>query len=155
MLKKTVDNKAIYIGSDHAGFRLKKVVIEYLKDAGYEVEDLGKKKYEQTDDYPDYAFRVARKVSQTNSKGILLCGSSHGMCIVANKVRGIRAVAVATVRDARKTRQHNDANVLCLSGWHVSEKKAKKIIGVWLITSFSNAPRHRRRVNKIKRIEGG
>ena len=149
----TSKNKTIYIGSDHAGLKLKETIKKYLEGIGYTYEDLGNAKYQPDDDYPDYGYKVAKKVSRTNSKGVLFCGSSHGVCIVANKVKGIRAVTVHTIRDALRTREHNDANVLCLSGWNTSEDKAKNIVKVWLTTPFSNAPRHKRRVDKIRKIE--
>ncbi|MBW3021066.1 RpiB/LacA/LacB family sugar-phosphate isomerase, partial [Candidatus Woesearchaeota archaeon] len=81
---------------------------------------------------------------------ILLCGSSHGMCIAANKTKGIRAVSVNNVKDAKLTRLHNDANVLCLSGWNTSRRKSIKILKTWLNTNFSNEERHKRRIAKIK-----
>lgn len=138
-----------YIGSDHAGFRLKQAVKNWLKN----YEDLGAFSYDKNDDYPVFAAKVGKKVAKANSKGVLLCGSGHGMCIAANKIKGIRAVAVNNAFDAKITRQHNDANILCLSGWKMSNAKARKIINVFLKTKFSNAARHKRRINLIKRYE--
>ena len=146
----------IFVGSDHAGFKLKENLKPYLEKLGYEVEDVGNTKFVKNDDYPTFAFRLGKKVARVKSKGslgILFCGSSHGMSIAANKVRGVRAVSVNNVGDARKTREHNDANVLALSGWNLSQVKARNILKAWLNTTFSKAKRHRRRVGKIKRFE--
>ena len=142
----------IYLGADHAGFNLKEKIKQFLDKKGIQYTDLGNKKLDPDDDYPVFGHRVAKKVAR-KGKGILICGSSHGVCIVANKVKGIRAVSITTVRDAKLSRQDDDANVLCLSGWHTSEEKAKKIIETWLSTPFSTLPRHKRRVEEIKEIE--
>ncbi|MEM4263337.1 MAG: ribose 5-phosphate isomerase B [Candidatus Woesearchaeota archaeon] len=145
----------IYLGADHAGFKLKEAVKNYLKKEKHDITDKGNTKLVMTDDYPDYAYKVAKAVAESKGKamGILFCGSSHGICIAANKVKGIRAVAVANERDAKLTREHNDANVLCLSGWNTPPAKAKKIIRVWLKTEFTYEPRHVRRIKKILLIE--
>ncbi|MEK7211226.1 MAG: RpiB/LacA/LacB family sugar-phosphate isomerase, partial [Patescibacteria group bacterium] len=110
----------IYLGSDHAGFKLKTEMAKYLESAGYAFEDLGAKKINLKDDYPDYAFRVGEKVAEMEGLGILFCGSAEGVCIAANKVEGVRAVNPGSVKLAKLSREHNDANVLCLSGWHTS-----------------------------------
>ena len=141
----------IYLSADHAGFKLKEQIKKYLEKK-YNVSDLGAFKFEKTDDYPDFAAKVAKKVS-VGGMGILFCGSSHGVCIAANKIRGARAVAVSNIRDAKLTREHNDANVLCLSGWNLKLDAAKKIIDAWLKTEFSGEERHARRVGKIKQLE--
>ncbi len=143
----------IYIGSDHAGFKLKESMKKYLDSLGVEYEDLGAFKLNKNDDYPIYAAKVARKVASSHSFGILFCGSSQGVCIAANKIKGIRAVAVNNVKDAEMTRLHNDANVLCLSGWNISRSSAEKIIKKFLFTLFSNEERHKRRIKEISRLE--
>jgi len=145
--------KKIYIGSDHAGFALKSLIKQYFTKEKYNLIDLGNLKYEKEDDYPDYAEKVAKKVAKEKTKGILICGSSHGVCIAANKIKGIRAVAINNTKDAKITREHNDANILCLSGWHLKEKETKKIIDIWLKTKFKKDKRHIRRINKIKKLE--
>jgi ribose 5-phosphate isomerase B len=145
--------KKLYIGSDHAGFKLKNSLKPYLIKLGYDFIDLGNLKYQKDDDYPDYAKLVAEKVAKENTKGILFCGTGHGACIAANKIKGIRAVTVNNIKDAIKTREHNDANILCLSGWNLKPDLAKKIIRTWLKTKFSNAKRHKRRIAKIKKLE--
>ncbi len=142
----------IYIGGDHAGFKLKERVKAYFKKKGIKFKDEGNVVLDVSDDYPDFGYKVAKKV-KGNKKGILFCGSSFGVCIVANKVKGIRAVSVSNEREAELSRLHNDANILCLPGWGMSFGKAKRIIDVWLKTEFSNEDRHVRRLNKIKKID--
>ena len=152
----------VYLASDHAGFELKEKVKTYLKEKGSEFEDLGAFNLDKADDYPDYAYKAAKKVADSSSgaKAILFCGSAEGMCIVANKVKGIRAVSVSTLVNARVSREHNDANVLCLSGGGtlspipgLSLEDAKNIIETWLSTPVSGAGRHARRLKKISGIE--
>ena len=146
------DKKKIYIGSDHAGFNLKKYLKLYLTKSGYEVLDLGNENYEPGDDYPDYSLMVAEKVRDTGCPGIFLCGSGVGACIMANKVKGIRAVNAADVPIARQSREHINTNMLCLGQNYISADLAKKIVRTWLNTSFSTEERHQRRVAKIDSI---
>ena len=143
----------IYLGGDHAGFKLKQEIAGYLKSLGYEVSDLGAKKLNPKDDYPDYGFKVGEKVAKNGEKGILFCGSAEGVCIAANKVEGVRAVNPANVKLAKLSREHNDANVLCFSGWYTSPSAAKKIVSTWLKTPFSGEARHVRRIKKISKFE--
>jgi len=152
----------VYLAADHAGFELKEKIATYLKENNYEVEDLGAYTLNKDDDYPDFAFAAAKKVveSEGKSKAILLCGSAEGMCIAANKVKGVRAIAAWTPINAQLSREHNDANVLCLSGGKtispipgLSLEEAEKIIDVWLATTFSAEERHARRLKKIGEIE--
>ncbi len=123
-------------------------------------EDLGNLVYDKDDDYPDFAEKVGRKVVRDGTKGILFCGSAEGIAIAANKVKGVRAVAVWDKKIARLSREDNNANVLCLAGGGMlkpipglSLEKAKEIISVWLKTQFSGEARHRRRIEKIEQIE--
>lgn len=144
----------LYLGADHAGFKLKEQIKKYLQSQKVKFNDLGNLKLDKNDDYPDFGFKVAKAVAKDQgSRGILICGTSFGVCIVANKVKGIRAVSIDNVKDAKLSRQHNDANVLCLSGWDLKLPLAQKIIKVWLDTEFSGASRHKRRLNKIVKIE--
>jgi ribose 5-phosphate isomerase B len=145
--------KKIYLGADHAGFKLKETVKNYLDSLKIPYEDMGNLKYNKDDDYPDFGYKVAKAVAKNNGLGILICGSSIGVCIVANKVKGVRGAPVVNTRDAELSREHTNANVLCLSGWNTSAMQAKKIIRAWLKTAFSQAERHSRRVDKIKEIE--
>jgi len=141
--------KKIYLGSDHGGFKLKEEIKKFLNELNYEYEDLGAKNYEPLDDYPDYAYLVANKVAQTDSYGILICSSGVGMCIAANKVKGIRAVNAYNVEIAKKSREHNNTNILCLGQNFINFQLAKDIVRAWLQTGFSNEERHKRRVKKL------
>jgi ribose 5-phosphate isomerase B len=144
--------KQIYIGSDHAGYELKQAMKKYFDKERILSVDLGNHEYEKTDDYPDFAVLVAKKIVKEKTLGILFCGSGHGMGIAANKVKGVRAACVSNVLDAKMSKLHNDTNILCLSGENLKPSKAKKIIKVWLTTQFSNAARHKRRIEKIEKI---
>ena len=143
----------IYIGSDHAGFKLKNIIKKFLSDNGYNVEDIGPYKYNADDDYPDYATRVCTKVLQTNGRGILICGSGHGMAITANKFPGIRATVCWNKKSAEYAKEHTAVNVLCLGARLITEREAKVTIKTWLKSNISKAARHKRRINKIKIIE--
>jgi ribose 5-phosphate isomerase B len=145
--------KKIYIGSDHAGFKLKKQVDRWLKKNHILYEDLGAHKLDKKDDYPDYAVKVARKVVREKTFGILLCGSAQGMCIAANKIKGARAVVPFSLKEARLSREHTDANIICLSGWYSHLHKTTRMLEVFLTTLFTQEERHVRRLKKIKRLD--
>ncbi len=142
------ENLRIAIGADHAGFPLKKVLIESLiKD--YEIIDLGT---DSTDpvDYPDIARRVAMVVSAGKAdRGILICGTGIGMAIASGKVRGIRAARCTEPLSAELSRRHNDANILCLGARVTGVEMAERTVEVWLNTPFDGG-RHARRVGKIE-----
>src|SRR3989344_4375129 len=127
-------NKKIYLGSDHAGFHLKEKIKRWLEKHAVEAEDLGNKNFNPSDDYPDYAEKVARAVVKNNSLGILICGSAQGVCIAANKIKGARATIPFSLKEARLSREHTDANIICLSGWFVRYHKATKMIEKFLTT---------------------
>ncbi len=146
------EENIIYIGSDHAGFRLKEYIRIYLTKTGYTPVDMGNEKYEPGDDYPDYAARVAKKVSETGRRGIIVCDSGVGVCITANKIKNIRAVNPTNTIVARMSREHNNTNILCLGQNYIKPILAKKIINIWLGTGFSREERHHRRVEKIDNI---
>jgi ribose 5-phosphate isomerase B len=132
----------IAIASDHAGFALKEVIREALKD--HEVEDLGPFDTNPVD-YPRTAFAVARAVAQGRcERGILVCGSGIGMSITANRVKGIRAALCVNAEYAELARRHNDANVLCLPGRFMADHHALKIVELWLSTEFEGG-RHAKR----------
>jgi ribose 5-phosphate isomerase B len=146
------EKKTIYIGSDHAGFNLKNYFKAYLSKLGYDAADMGNEKYDPVDDYPDYALKVAEKVAETNGRGIIFCDSGVGACIVANKVKGIRAVNAYDAAIAGKSRLHNNTNILCLGQNYISVSLARKIVHTWLETEFSQKERHHRRVGKIDKL---
>ena len=144
----------IYLGADHAGFELKEKIKEFLSKKNIYFEDLGCYNADSKDDYPDFAFKVGEKViRRKDSKGILICGSGIGMCIAANKIKGIRAAFVLDSYGAKMSREHNDANVLCLRGREFSFDKALELADIWLKTKFSGEERHRRRIRKIGEYE--
>ena len=141
----------IALGADHRGFALKEELKRWLAARGHEVIDLGPASADRID-YPDYAFKVADAVARHQAdRGILICSTGIGMCIAANKVLGIRAALADSVRLARLSREHNDANVLCLGADFVSAAEARRIVGVWLRAEFAGG-RHARRVRKLGRI---
>ncbi|MFZ5806571.1 MAG: ribose 5-phosphate isomerase B [Verrucomicrobiota bacterium] len=140
--------KRIAIGADHGGVKLKKNLSDYLKEEGFEVSDLGTFSDESVD-YPDFAVAVAKELEADQADwGILICKSGVGMSMTANKFAHIRAALVRDVTAAKLSRQHNDANVLCMGASEVSEEKAREIAKVWLTTEFEGG-RHERRVNKM------
>ena len=145
--------KKIYLGSDHAGFELKERLKNWFEKKKILYVDLGNLIFNPKDDYPDYASLVAKKVTSTGSLGILICGSAQGMCIAANKIKGARAVIPFSLKETHLSREHNHANILCLSGRFTRFYKAKKMVEMFLNTPFSKEPRHLRRLNKIKKLE--
>jgi len=144
--------ETIVLGCDHAGFGVKEFIKSLLQKMNYRIEDVGTYSRESVD-YPDYVERVAQAVKTAgNKKGILTCGTGIGASIAANKVPGIYAALVHDVRDARLSRQHNNANVLILGGRPFSKKNVEKVLKIWLNTRFEGG-RHKRRVKKIAKME--
>jgi ribose 5-phosphate isomerase B len=142
----------VAIGSDHAGFERKQAVAEFLVTNGIQIEDVGTFSADSVD-YPDYAEKVGIAVQAGRvNRGVLVCGTGLGVCIAANKIHGIRAVAPWSPETARLSRQHNDANVLCLSGRHMEKALVLALVKIWLETPFEGG-RHQRRVSKISEIE--
>jgi ribose 5-phosphate isomerase B len=144
----------IYIGADHAGYKLKEEIKKYLKRLKHDVYDVGALKLDKGDDYPQYAARVARAVRRDpKSRGIVLCGNAEGVCIAANKIHGVRAAVGYSEYAAKTSRTDDNANVLCLAGRVLKPIQTKKIVTTFLKTKFSSAPRHKRRLGQIKQIE--
>ncbi|MDO4851650.1 MAG: ribose 5-phosphate isomerase B [Actinomycetota bacterium] len=142
----------IAIGSDHAGFEQKQQLIAYLTHSGHELIDCGPASDDRCD-YPDFAAKVAREVSVgAVDRGILICGTGIGMSMAANKVAGIRAANVISTEFAELAREHNNANVLCLSGRFVDLLTNEEICDVFLATSFGEG-RHAPRVAKIDALD--
>lgn len=165
--------KKVVIGADHAGLFLKEKVKQYFKKKEINFEDVGAYSLDKNDDYPDFALRVAKRVRQTDGRGLLLCGSGTGMAVAANKIRGIRAAVGVNEDEVFLARKHNDVNVLCLNGVdysgirkklrknkrlsdlrlkHTSFKKTAEMINIFLNTGFEGG-RHKRRLKKIAKIE--
>ncbi len=144
----------IYLGADHRGFELKEKIKYWLLDWGSEYEDLGATIKDPTDDYPDYARKVAEKViAGDNNRGIVICGSGIGVAIAANKVVGARAGTASNYEQVRAAVNDEDLNILALSGDFINDGEAKEIIKAFLEAKFSQGERHIRRLNKIKNIE--
>ncbi len=143
----------LYIASDHAGYQLKEEIKQYLQSLSYSFEDIGPRELNPNDDYPDFAFTVARKVADEGGEGILFCGTGQGVCLAANKIKGIRAVPAYDEFMARQAKEHLDSNILCLGGRVLDAETAKKVVRVWLDTGFSGEERHKRRLGKIEEAE--
>ena len=142
----------ISIASDHAGFEQKQVLAAYLEECGHEVIDRGPENDDRVD-YPDFAYLVARDVAVGEvERGVLVCGTGIGMAVAACKVDGIRAVNIINTEFAALCREHNDANVITLSGRFVDEATNKAILDVFLTTAFGEG-RHTGRVEKIMALE--
>jgi ribose 5-phosphate isomerase B len=141
-------NINIIIGSDHAGYKYKEKMSDFLEKSGYSVTDFGCYS-EESVDYPDFAHPVAEAVEKgKNAFGILICGSGNGVCMTANKHKKIRAALCWTIEIARLSRLHNDANIVCLPARFIDFDMAKEIVNTFLNTSFEGG-RHLNRVKKI------
>lgn len=144
----------IFIGADHRGFELKESLKKRLVDEGLEVTDLGAEVLNPTDDYVDFAKKVATAVSENEkSFGVIICGSGVGVDMAANKFKGIRSSLVQDVIRAKQSREHEDSNVLSLASDILDEETALDIIHTFLNTPFSNEERHIRRLKKMAEIE--
>src|SRR5262249_42444956 len=142
----------IAIGSDHRGYEIKRRISSLLGRLGHEIVDFGPSSSESVD-YPDFAFQVAKAVSEKRvERGVLIGGTGIGMCIAANKVQGVRAAPCHDSITAEMSRRHNDANVLCLSADLLGGELVDRMVRIWLETEFEGG-RHARRVDKITRFE--
>lgn len=142
----------VIVGSDHAGFAAKQALVEELKKKGHSVTDAGTDGIESVD-YPDFAIQVGRAVAEAEAeRGILICGTGIGMCMTANKIRGVRAAVVTDAFTAEMSRRHNDANVLCLGARVLTQEKIEDLARIFLEAPFEGG-RHAGRVQKIKNLE--
>jgi ribose 5-phosphate isomerase B len=147
----------IYLGADHNGFERKKQLADYLKRSGYEVVDEGDVTLSPEDDFPQFASRViqAMRADTTDEvRGMLICGSGQGMCMAANRFRGVRAALAFDQQEARAARNDDDANVLCLSARSLDFDTTIGIVHTFLITPFAGAPRFKRRIQELDEIGG-
>lgn len=141
----------VFIGADHQGYYLKEKIQSYLAKRGYEVSDVGNTELDPDDDFPQFAQMAATRVlgeeDTDDPRAILICGGGQGMCMAANRFRGIRASLVWDSEEARRTRNDNDSNVLCLPARMLDDDAElwKDVIDTWLTTPFANAPRFKRR----------
>lgn len=153
----------IYIGSDHRGYNLKEYLKDYMSKAKVSFKDVGNHKFDPEDDYPDFAFEVAKEVAKNPSTklgaspakniGVMICGSGLGMVVAANKVKGIRAGLVLDEWFAQHGRENDDLNVLALASDKTDFSQAEKILKVFLSANFIQEEKYIRRVEKIERFE--
>jgi ribose 5-phosphate isomerase B len=148
----------IYLGADHNGFERKAQLTEYLQKNGYEVVDEGDGEKQPEDDFPQFAGRVVQAMRGDNdpsqARGILICGSGQGMCIAANRFKGVRAALAFDQEEARASRNDEDSNILCLSSRYLDFDTTLGIIHTWLMTPFAGAPRYKRRIQQLDELEG-
>ena len=140
----------IYLGADYRGFDIKQQLIVFLSQEGHDVVDLGAFSYNEGDDYNDSAIAVAKAVRENlGSKGILICDSAHGMTMQANRFKGVRAANCDSIESAALAREHDDANILCLSAHFINIEEAKQITLRFLGTQFGSLERRARRINRL------
>jgi ribose 5-phosphate isomerase B len=145
----------IFLGADHNGFELKKALLDVLQRSGYDASDEGDNKLDPSDDFPQFAERVVRAMQASGdqeARGILICGSGQGMCMAANRFKGIRASLVWEVAEAHAARNDDDSNVLCLPARSIKTDEAIRIAEAWLMTPFAGATRFKRRIRELDNL---
>ncbi|HLB66692.1 MAG TPA: RpiB/LacA/LacB family sugar-phosphate isomerase [Candidatus Saccharimonadales bacterium] len=146
----------IYVGADHQGFYLRNSLISYLKRAGYEVEDEGDKQLDPSDDFPVFTQKVVSNILSSDDndpRGILICSSGQGMCMAANRFKGIRAALGYNKEAVRSSRNDDNSNILCLPAKVLEKDEANVLVELWLNTPFAGAPRFVRRLREIDEFE--
>ena len=144
----------IYVGADYRGFEKKQRMLDFLAEQGKEVVDEGAFEYKEGDDFNDPAIAVAKEVRENpGSYGILICDSAHGVTMQANRFKGARAAHCENPESAQLAREHDDANILCLSAHFMDEDKMKEIISTFLETNFQGLERRVRRINRLDERE--
>lgn len=142
----------IYLGADHNGFALKQDLITMLQKSGHEVVDEGDMQLQPDDDFPQFAAKVVNALladGDRDARGILICGSGQGMCMAANRFKGIRASLVWDITEARMARNDDDSNVLCLPARLLRSSEAEAVVNAWLGTPFAGANRFKRRIAQL------
>jgi ribose 5-phosphate isomerase B len=145
----------IYIGADHNGFALKNSLVSYLQANGYDVSDEGGDKLDPEDDYPQFASRVVAAMHNSDDKqprGILICGSGQGICIAANRFKGIRASVCNDAEEVVAGRNDDDTNVLCLPARLLRTGEAERLVELWIKTPFAGAARFKRRIRELDEL---
>jgi ribose 5-phosphate isomerase B len=145
----------IYIGADHNGFEMKRMLTESLIRAGYEVIDEGDSKLDPQDDFPQFAARTVaamKACDDPDPRGILICGSGQGICIAANRFKGIRAALAWNMEEVHASRNDDDANILCLPARYMSADEALKLTEAWLAIPFAGAARFKRRIKQLDEL---
>ncbi len=144
----------IFVGADYRGFEKKKALLKFLTTKNYEVMDVGAYSYHEGDDFNDPAIAVARAVRREHETfGVLICDSAHGVTMQANRFKGVRAANCGSIESAKLAREHDDANVLCLSAHFVDEPKMQEIVSTFLETKFESLERRVRRINRLDERE--
>ena len=150
-------NMKILLAADHAGFELKNKIVQYLKDEGFDIEDMGAHVYDKDDDYPKIMIPVAMRVIKDieYTKAIIFGKSGQGEAIIVNRFPGIRSAVYygGNMDIVRLSREHNDANILSIGAGFVEQEEVEKVVKLWLATQFSNDPRHMRRIEMLDNIE--
>jgi ribose 5-phosphate isomerase B len=142
-------SERIVLSSDHAGYEMKETVKKYLIERGYDVDDVSSEQLDPSDDYPVYAFKLAKKIANKEfSRGVLLCGSGIGASIAANRYKGVRAALCTSAELARLSRLHNDSNVLVIGGRTTEFAVVKEMIDTWFSQEFEGG-RHQRRIDQL------
>jgi ribose 5-phosphate isomerase B len=144
----------IGVAADHGGYELKEYLVTMLRDAGHKVIDFGDEKPMADDDYPDFVVPLARAVAHGDvNRGIAICGSGVGACIVANKVAGVRASLIHEIFSAHQGVEDDDMNMICLGGLVVGHSLAWELVETFLQARYSDIERHRRRLDKVAELE--
>jgi RpiB/LacA/LacB family sugar-phosphate isomerase len=145
----------IAVAADHAGFEMKNELAEFIRESGHEVLDVGAHVYDAGDDYPDFAERLGDAVRKGEAeRGVLICGSGVGASVAANKLNGVRAGLCHDAYSAHQGVEHDDMNVLVLGGRIIGIELARDLVCNYLSARFSGDPRHKRRLEKVNRLEG-
>jgi len=145
----------IYIGSDHRGFHLKKDVKDFLEKSGLAVTDVGDDHLDPNDDFPQFAARCVLEVlgsDDNEARGILICGSGQGMCMAANRFKGIRAALGYNKESARASREEDNSNILCLPSDVLEKGKWEEVVNTWVQTPFAGLPRYNRRIHELDEL---
>ena len=150
----TIKRQRVGVAADHGGFELKEQLIGRLRAAGHEVVDFGDCRLDPDDDYPDFVVPLARAVARCEvDRGVAVCGSGVGACVVANKVPGVRACLIHETFSAHQGVEDDDLNVICLGGLVVDLELAWELVDIFLAARFSGAERYRRRLSKVAELE--
>ena len=147
----------VYVGADHNGFHDKEALVQFLTAKGYDVHDEGDDTLDPSDDFPVFAQRTVKSVLGSDDKharGILLCGSGQGMCMAANRFKGIRAALGYDAASVRSSRNDDDANILCLPARPLNEKTVQMLAELFLTTPFAGAARYKRRIREMDEMGG-
>jgi ribose 5-phosphate isomerase B len=146
--------KIIGVAADHGGFELKEQLVGRLRTAGHEVVDFGNCRLDPDDDYPDFVVPLARAIARGElDRGVVICGSGVGACIVANKVVGVRASLIHETFSAHQGVEDDDMNMICLGGLVVGHALAWELVKTFLAARFTGAERYRRRLSKVAELE--